>query len=166
MIAVAIRALVAPQTISPGDDLLDGERRRHHRVEGLLVVHPDERGVGVLEEGAVHDRDRDQRRGDEPDVGDLHRPVADVSHEPAQADAEGQQVEEGLQQRRDEADLPALPVDGPVPLPDPEKPARDRRIESHSRSSLPVRRRNTSSSVAIRMTHPPPLLQKRSPISR
>ena len=46
------------------------------------------------------------------DVGDLLPLIADVPHEPAQAEAEGQEVEEGLQQRRDEADLPALPVDG------------------------------------------------------
>ena len=164
MIAVAITDLVAPQMISPGDDLLHGERRRHHGVEGLLVVHPDEGAVGVLEEGAVHDGDGDQRRGDEPDVGDLLSSVADLSHQAAQAHAEGQQVEEGLQQGRDEADLPALPVDGQVPLPDPEKTPRERRIESHSRSSLPVSLRNTSSSVAIRMMHPP--LQKRSLISR
>ncbi len=146
------------------DDLLDGERRRHHRVEGLLVVHPDERGVGVLEKSAVHDGDRDERRGDEPDVGDLLSLIPDIPHESAQTETEGQEVEEGLQERRDKADLPALPVDGEIPLPDADKAARERRIDRHSLSSLPVKRRKTSSSVAIRMVHVP--LQNRSLISR
>ncbi len=117
--------LVAPQRISPRMISSRDSGVAMHAVEGLLIVHPDERGVGVFEERVVHDVHGDQRRGDEGDIGEIPAPARLPHHQAAEADAEGEQVEQRLEQGRNEVDLPDLPVDGEVPLPNPEEPAAD-----------------------------------------
>ena len=139
-----------------GDDFLEEERGGQHGVEGLLVVHPHVRAVGGLEEAVVHHVDGEQGRRDEYDVGSGLVSPGDVSHERTHPQAEGRKVKQRLQQGRHEAHLPGLAVDREVALPDAEKPRRDdgHGCPAHSRSSLPVSFRKTSSRVAVRRVQP------------
>ena len=64
---------------------------------------------------------RQQRRDDEIDVGNLDSLVGEVFDNSAQTDAESDDEQKRLHERRQEADFPGFFVDRQVPLPDPEK---------------------------------------------
>ncbi len=116
------------------DGEADGVERAAHQSPGHLadrdIGHPERRGedgvvrLGVLQleehveralvDGAVHRRRREQRRRHERRVGDaLH-----VADEPAQPEADADQVEERLEEAGED-DQPPAPVDPQVALDQP-----------------------------------------------
>jgi len=132
------------------DDFLQGQGRGEHGVVGLLVIHAHEGAEGGFHEGLPHAGDGDHGRGEEGE--EAHGPAVpgDVGDHAGKAQAEGEQVEDRFEQRRQEIDGPDTAVDAQVAAPDRPEQAGETWIGVHSRSSRPVRRRNTSSRVAGR----------------
>jgi hypothetical protein len=94
----------------------------HHGVKGLLIIHHHKRGIGVLKKSVLHDVDGDQGWGDKRHVRHVRAMIVDRSHQDAQSNPKGQQIENWLKDRWKENHLPDLLVDGQVALPDPNEP--------------------------------------------
>ena len=105
--AVISDARRAPEDLA-GHDLLQRQRRREDAVEGLLVVHAHERGVGRLEERGVHHPGADDAGREVLQVGELRAVPGERADQPAEAEPEGRDVEQRLEQRRQKADQPGL----------------------------------------------------------
>ena len=104
----------------PGDlaerDVARLHRGGQRRVVELVVLQPEEHVEGGVEDRAVHRRGGQQGRGDERGVRDrLAVRAGQVADQAAQADAEGQQVEQRLEEPGRE-DQPVVPVHPGVPL--------------------------------------------------
>ena len=97
-------------------DVARAHRRGQRGVVELRVLQPEEHVEGGVEDRAVHRRGGQQRRGHE--AGEPHRLAARAGHgadQLAQADPDGQQVEQRLEHPGDQ-DQPGVPVDPRVPL--------------------------------------------------
>ena len=99
-------------------DVADAERRRQHGVVGLGDLELEEDQEGRVDHGAVHGRGGEQARGHEGGVGDQLAVDRDGPDEVGQADPDGEQVEERLEEARDDED-PRAPVDQDVALEHP-----------------------------------------------
>ena len=99
-------------------DVGDAQGRRQHGVVGLGDLELEEDEEGRVEHGAVHGRRRQEAGRHEGRVGDLAAVDVDRADEVRQPDADGEQVEERLEEARDDED-PRAPVDQDVALEHP-----------------------------------------------
>ena len=127
-----------------GDGVLGRDRRRDEGVVEPLVDHLDERPVQALEGRGQHHRGDQDARDEEVEIG----LAAEEPHVGAHPDAEGDEVEERLDQAGDERREDEPLVGDEVP----EEDVGDAVGEVHSMRLRPVSFRKTSSRVAGRWT--------------
>ena len=146
-----------------GHDLAGADRGGRHGEVVALPLEAGEHRIRRVEHPRLHRRDAQQGRREPHEVveaaGGLRRPARAVD-EGAEPDAEGEQEQQRLQDRRDGRGAPVAPVPRPVVLDDEQHAAeraggtagrrtRKRKIRVASSQSTrlrPVSRRNTSSS--------------------